>query len=602
MAKDTYLKRVLGKERYEAIRAAKILMVGAGGIGCELLKDLLLSGFGEIHIVDLDTITLSNLNRQFLFRQKDIGKSKSLTVVKAVESFNYFGAKLVPHHGNVMDSTLFPTEWWGQFDFIFNALDNLEARRHVNRIALFLNKPLMESGTTGFDGQTQPIFPFAAECFECQQKETPKSYPVCTIRSTPSQPVHCIVWAKEYLFTQLFTSTTENEIGAAELRKETSDPKEIERILSEANELSSLKKQLESADFPVKLVQKIFHDDVNKALQLESLWKTRRKPEPLLFDTQYKDALAELTQNPESVKLLSNDTETWSVLETLYVLVESTIALQKRFAAGEHEIFFDKDDEDTLNFVAAAANLRSSVFHIETKSKFDIKQIAGNIIPAIATTNAIISGLSNLSSLIYWQKGFSPLEAKLTYISIKENKRATSASVEAPNPKCASCGIVCKGLVSMSAEQLEMPLKKFLDVIREKYNYTDDVSVIVGKNKLIYDVDFDDNLERSLKDLGVVKNETLLIQDDNDEYENLELLVFEGENNDFVLPELKLRPKTVVKTNEPEKSHETENDTKTDLNSGEAILIEDEDDVVEQENEEPSNKRRKIDTSAIEIL
>lgn len=53
-------------------------MVGAGGIGCELLKNLVLTGFGEIHIVDLDTIDLSNLNRQFLFRHEHIKKSKSL--------------------------------------------------------------------------------------------------------------------------------------------------------------------------------------------------------------------------------------------------------------------------------------------------------------------------------------------------------------------------------------------------------------------------------------------------------------------------------------------------------------------------------------------
>lgn len=57
---------------------AKILMVGAGGIGCELLKNLVLSGFGEVHIVDLDTIDLSNLNRQFLFRHEHIKKSKAL--------------------------------------------------------------------------------------------------------------------------------------------------------------------------------------------------------------------------------------------------------------------------------------------------------------------------------------------------------------------------------------------------------------------------------------------------------------------------------------------------------------------------------------------
>lgn len=57
---------------------ARLLMVGAGGIGCELLKNLVLNGFGEIHIVDLDTIDLSNLNRQFLFRHEHIKKSKAL--------------------------------------------------------------------------------------------------------------------------------------------------------------------------------------------------------------------------------------------------------------------------------------------------------------------------------------------------------------------------------------------------------------------------------------------------------------------------------------------------------------------------------------------
>jgi ubiquitin-like 1-activating enzyme E1 B len=66
--------------------------------------------------------------------------------------------------------------------------------------------------------------------------------------------------------------------------------------------------------------------------------------------------------------------------------------------SAEPMITFDKDDEDTLDFVAASANLRSIVFGIETKSRFDIKQMAGNIIPAIATTNAIVAGLCVLQS------------------------------------------------------------------------------------------------------------------------------------------------------------------------------------------------------------
>lgn len=66
----------------------RVLMVGAGGIGCELLKNLVLTGFGEIHIVDLDTIDLSNLNRQFLFRHEHIKKSKALVCLSSIESMS----------------------------------------------------------------------------------------------------------------------------------------------------------------------------------------------------------------------------------------------------------------------------------------------------------------------------------------------------------------------------------------------------------------------------------------------------------------------------------------------------------------------------------
>jgi len=64
-------------------------MVGAGGIGCELLKNLLLTGYGEIHIVDLDTIDLSNLNRQFLFRHEHIKKSKALVRLPHIYAIDF---------------------------------------------------------------------------------------------------------------------------------------------------------------------------------------------------------------------------------------------------------------------------------------------------------------------------------------------------------------------------------------------------------------------------------------------------------------------------------------------------------------------------------
>lgn len=196
-------------------------MVGAGGIGCELLKNLVLTGFAEVHIVDLDTIDLSNLNRQFLFRHEHIKKSKALVrcssscawpetekmkprliitdqVAKdAATKFNP-NVKIVAHHANIKDDE-FTVSWFKDFSIVFNALDNLEARRHVNKMCLAADVPLIESGTTGFNGQVQVIKKRFTACYDCTPKDTPKSFPVCTIRSTPSQPIHCIVWGKSYL-------------------------------------------------------------------------------------------------------------------------------------------------------------------------------------------------------------------------------------------------------------------------------------------------------------------------------------------------------------------------------------------------------------------
>ena len=174
---------------------------GAGGIGCEILKNLVLAGVMDIEVIDLDTIDVSNLNRQFLFRPQHVGMSKAIVAAEAAKAFNP-QVSIKAHHGNIKNPK-YGIEYFKKFSLVMNALDNIDARRHVNRVCLSSNVFLIDSGTTGYKGQVQPIKKGVTVCYECKPKQTPKEYPVCTIRSTPDQPVHCIVWAKE-LFKLLF--------------------------------------------------------------------------------------------------------------------------------------------------------------------------------------------------------------------------------------------------------------------------------------------------------------------------------------------------------------------------------------------------------------
>lgn len=152
------------------------------------------------------------------------------------------------------------------------------------------------------------------------------------------------------------------------------------------------------------LFDKVFHADVDRLRSMPDMWKSRKPPEPLKYD----EVLARATEASVSKDALLRDGQkVWSLEESLVVFKDSLERLSQRYLKMKEEkadtdpepvISFDKDDPDTLDFVAASANIRSTVFGIERKSRFDIKQMAGNIIPAIATTNAIVAGLCILQA------------------------------------------------------------------------------------------------------------------------------------------------------------------------------------------------------------
>ena len=177
-------------------------------------------------------------------------------------------------------------------------------------------------------------------------------------------------------------------------------------------------------------------------------------------------------------------------------------------------ITFDKDDEDTLDFVTASANLRSIIFGIETKSRFDIKQMAGNIIPAIATTNAIVAGLCVLEAYKVLRGDYSttkeaspshslsrrPSNVAQVFLSpFAPERLLASDRIRAPNPDCQVCSVAqTRLLVDMSRATLNDLVEDFL---RLELGYGEDISI---KNEvgLLYDVDETDNLDKKLSELG----------------------------------------------------------------------------------------------------
>ena len=198
-----------GEELVKNYPELQVLVVGAGGLGCEILKNLALCGVKHIFVVDLDTIELSNLNRQFLFRQKDIGKFKAEVACEFIKN-KYPDIDIKPSCRKIQE---FTDDFFRQFHIIIGGLDNIEARSYINQKVHELVEfdeegkpkpetviPFVDGGTEGFRGQVKVIVPYTTSCFDCDSEiinTKRNTYAMCTIAENPRVPEHCI----EYAFT-----------------------------------------------------------------------------------------------------------------------------------------------------------------------------------------------------------------------------------------------------------------------------------------------------------------------------------------------------------------------------------------------------------------
>lgn len=282
---------VFGKEYQDKIANTTQFLVGAGAIGCETLKNWAMMGLGtgpngKIYVTDMDQIERSNLNRQFLFRAKDVGMLKSECAAVAVQAMNpELNGHIEAMRERVGPDTehVFNEQFWNSLDGVTNALDNVDARTYVDRRCVFFRKTLLESGTLGTKGNTQVVLPHITESYSSSQDPPEKTFPMCTLRSFPNRIEHTIAWARD-LFQTLFVGPPE----AVNLYL--SKPSYVEQTLKQAGNEKQTLEQLR--DFLVTDKPLTFDDCI--------VWARQQ------FEAQYNNTIQQLLYNfPRDAKTSS---------------------------------------------------------------------------------------------------------------------------------------------------------------------------------------------------------------------------------------------------------------------------------------------------------
>lgn len=165
----------------DVLRRAKVLVVGAGALGNEIVKNLALLGIGNILVVDMDTIENSNLSRSVLFRRVDEGRYKAEVISESAMDINP-DITAVPLVGNIINDVGLGT--FRAFDLVIGGLDNREARLHINQNCWKVNRPWIDGAIEVVSGYARVFVPPDSACYECTMNEM--DYKLLSLRKSCS--------------------------------------------------------------------------------------------------------------------------------------------------------------------------------------------------------------------------------------------------------------------------------------------------------------------------------------------------------------------------------------------------------------------------------
>ncbi|XP_019188627.1 PREDICTED: ubiquitin-activating enzyme E1 1-like isoform X1 [Ipomoea nil] len=455
---------VFGHKLQKKLEEAKMFLVGSGALGCEFLKNLALMGVacnsqGKLTVTDDDVIEKSNLSRQFLFRDWNIGQAKSTVAAAAATSINpHFLVEALQNRVGPETENVFDDTFWENLNVVINALDNVNARLYVDQRCVYFQKPLLESGTLGTKCNTQMVIPHLTENYGASRDPPEKQAPMCTLHSFPHNIDHCLTWARSEFEGLLEKTPSEvnaylsspGEYTSAQINAGDAQARDkLERVLEcidkercETFRDAVAWARLKFEDYFSNRVKQLIFTFPEDAITSSGapFWSApKRFPHPLQFSSKdpshlhfimaasilraetfgipipewatHPKKLAEAVdsvvvpefQPKKDAKIVTDEKATnlsIASIDNAAVINELIMKLEqcrKRLPPNFRmkPIQFEKDDNTNyhMDLIAGLANMRARNYSIPEVDKLKAKFIAGRIIPAIATSTALATGL-----------------------------------------------------------------------------------------------------------------------------------------------------------------------------------------------------------------